>query len=109
MSKTTFSDLYATICIILVLAVSILLWIFTRRLRMRKKHGLRSIPTFQMMKDLLGRITESGQVVHLALGTSGVSDAHMPAVASGLAVLRYLANQGASFGVSPVTTVADPT
>lgn len=109
MDETTYNDLYAIICIALVLLTAVLLWWFTRRLGTRKKHGLRPIPAFKMMKSLLGQVTESGKTIHLGLGTSGISDAHMPALAAGLAVLRYLAKQGAAFGESPVTTVADPT
>ena len=109
MIETTFNDLYAMLLIVLVLVISVCLWWFSRRLHTHKKHGLRPIPAFTMMKSLLGHMTEGGKIVHLALGTAGISEASVPATVSGLAVLRYLANQGASFGVSPVTTVADPT
>lgn len=92
----------------LFLLISLLLWWFVRRARRQKTPALRPISAFKMLRGLLGRVAEDGKVVHLSLGTSGVGGEQTAVVVSGLSVLCYLADQGVPFGVSPITTVADP-
>ncbi|MBN1933211.1 MAG: hypothetical protein JW934_01030 [Anaerolineae bacterium] len=109
MNPISSNSLYMLIRIVAIVLPGLLLWLFMGWARKSGGRTLRPIPAFDAVKGLLGRMAESGRRVHIALGTSGVGDAQMPILACGLAVLRHLARQGASFGASPLTTVADPT
>jgi hypothetical protein len=63
---------------------------------------------FKALQGLLARAAESGQVVHLAMGSSGIGSEETVLASTGLTVLRYLADQGAALGVAPRVTVSDP-
>jgi hypothetical protein len=95
--------------LVLFLLIPLLLWGLIRRVRQRPQYTLRPIPAFDMLRGLLSRVAESGKIVHLSLGTSGLGDDQTAVVVAGLAVLRYLVEQGVSFGAVPTMTVADPT
>jgi len=105
MSVTAHSGITALVILALL---SLFLWWFTRRAREHKGRLLRPIAAFRTLRGLLGRAAESGKVVHLALGSSELGGDQTAVISIGLTVLRYLADQGAAFGVSPVVTVADP-
>lgn len=109
MTPISSDPLYTLIGALVIALCVISLWLSLGWARRTGGRTLRPIPAFDAIKGLLGRMAESGRRVHIALGTSGVGDAHLPILASGLAVLRHLARQGAPFGVSPITTVAEPT
>lgn len=109
MNPISSNSLYTSIGIAVIVLSAALLWLFMGWARRTGGRTLRPIPAFDAIKGLLGRMAESGRRVHIALGTSDVSDAHLPILACGLAVLRHLARQGAAFGVAPITTVAEPT
>ncbi len=109
MIPTFFDPLYALISIAIILLSALLLWWFMARARTQHRRTWRPIPAFDALKGLVGRMAEDGRRVHIALGTGGVGDAQLPILLSGLAVLRYLARQGAPLGVAPLVTVADPT
>jgi hypothetical protein len=98
----------AWIASILVLLVPLLLWWFVRRVRQGKGYPLRRIRAYEALRGVLGQATESGKKVHVTVGSGGIGGDQTVAVSAGLAVLRYLADQGASMGVSPLVTVADP-
>jgi len=91
-----------------ILLCIVLLLFLTWRLRSRKSFPLRPIPAFKTLQGLVGRMAESAKVVHLGLGTSSVHTDQAAMTVTGLTMLRYLAEQGVAFGVSPMTTVADP-
>jgi hypothetical protein len=92
-----------------LLGVPLLLWWFTLRARTHGEFPLRPIAAFQALHGLLGRAAESGKVVHLSLGSSGIGGDQTAVASAGLSVLRYLADQGSAIGISPVVSVADPT
>jgi len=91
-----------------LLLISLLLWWFARRAGRIQGSVLRAIPAFKALHGLLARAAESGQVVHLALGASGLGNEETVIASTGLTVLRYLADQGAALGVAPRVTVSDP-
>jgi len=94
--------------LLLVVLILLLLGWFTRRAQKTTGFPFRPIAAFQALQGLLGRTAESGQKVHLSMGSSGLGDEQTAAASAGLTVLRYMAEQGASFGYSPIVTVADP-
>jgi hypothetical protein len=69
----------------------------------------RPIAAFHALQGLVGRAAESGKLVHFSLGSAGIGGIHTAAVSAGLAVFRYVAEQGAALGCSPIVTVAEPT
>jgi hypothetical protein len=93
---------------VLLLAMPLLLWWFLLYVRRHKNHVLRPIPAFQALRGLLGRTVEEGKRVHVSLGRSGVGGTQTAVASAALDVLHDLADQGASIGVSPIVTVADP-
>ena len=109
MSLTLQNGIITIIGLASLVVMPLLLWWFTHRARRRKTEDLRSIAAFETLHGLLGRAAESGKVVHLSLGRSTMSGEDAAIAAAGLTVLRYLADQGSSLGISPTVTVADPT
>jgi hypothetical protein len=109
MSATPSDGITTVIAFVVLGFAPLLLWWLTLRVRKGKRYVFRRIPAFDALSGLFGMAAEDGKTVHLALGDSGISDAHTAVVSSGLVVLRYLAEQGASLGTAPTVTVADPT
>jgi hypothetical protein len=109
MSVTSRDAITMAIALIALAAIPFLLWWFTWRVRRGAKYVFRRIQAFDALRGLFGMAAEEGKTVHLALGDSGIADAHTAVVSSGLAVLRHLAEQGTSLGTAPTVTVADPT
>jgi hypothetical protein len=108
MSMTSQSQISIAAIWVLLLLVPLLLWWFARRVSRSKVFPLRSIPTFQTLRGLLGRVAESGRLVHFSLGSAALGGDQTAAISAGLTALHYMADQGASFGFSPIVTVADP-
>jgi hypothetical protein len=90
-----------------LLLMLLLLWLFIRRAGRERGFPFRSIAAFEALRGLLSRAAETGQSVHLSLGSAALGGEQTPAISAGLTVLRYLADQGAAFGTSPIITVAD--
>jgi hypothetical protein len=116
--NTTLSGWSTAVAVVLLLGVSWLLWWFTWKARdgrsqdgrpLRRRLPFRRIQAFELLRGFLDIVTERGKVAHLSLGTSGISGDRTATVASGLVLLRYLAERGAAVGASPTVTVADPT
>jgi hypothetical protein len=108
MSPTSHSGMPATVALILFIVMPLLLWWFAWRVGKQRGHTLRPIRALDALRGMLGRAAESGRMVHLSLGSAGLGDEQTAVAATGLSVLRYMADQGAAFGFSPVVTVADP-
>lgn len=70
---------------------------------------LRSIAAYDALRGLFARAVESGQPVHLSLGTSGVGDQFTADTVAALNVLEYLAERGAVSAAPPLVTMAHPT
>lgn len=81
----------------------------TSRVRAGRRVNLRSLAGFDALQGLSARAAESGQTLHVSLGVSGISGEDTAATLAGLTVLDYLAEQGVTFDVPPLVTVADPT
>jgi hypothetical protein len=77
--------------------------------RRRRLPVLRSIPAFDALPGQIGRATESGQKLHLSLGTGGIGGSDTVTSLAGLSVLAHLAEQGVASGTPPLITVSDPT
>jgi len=97
------------IMLVLLLAFLPLLLFFTFRARAGRPSSLRAIPGYTLLKELLGRALETGQSLHLSMGTAGIGGRATAETLAGLAVLEYLVKQPAVGHVSPLVTVADPT
>jgi hypothetical protein len=96
------------VAVLLLTAISLLLWLYTWRARRGTRYPLRRIAAFETLRGFMDTIAERGKRVHLSVGTSGIGGEQTAAVHAGLTVLRYLAERGASLESSPVVTVADP-
>lgn len=70
---------------------------------------LRPLPAFDLLSGMSSRAAESGQALHVGLGTGGISGPDTAISLAGLTVLEYLADQAAVSESRLVVTVADPT
>lgn len=77
--------------------------------RRQRISSLRSIPAFDALPGQIGRAAESGQMLHLSLGTGGIGGSDTVASLAGLSTLAYLAEQGVATDTPPLVTVSDPT
>jgi hypothetical protein len=86
-----------------------LLYFFTGRIAAGYKPALRRIDAFEALKGFTGRAIEAGRTLHLSLGIGSIANETTADSLAGLAVLNYLAEQGAITGVPPTVSMADPT
>jgi hypothetical protein len=121
--NTTLSGWVTAVAVVLLLGVSWLLWWFTWKARdtpsadgashgsgsPRQRFPFRRIQAFEILRGFLDLVAERGKIAHVSLGTGGISGDRTATVASGLVLLRYLAERGAAVNASPTVTVADPT
>lgn len=70
---------------------------------------LRTLSGFRVLPGQQSRAIESGQSLHLSLGTSGVGSGTTATTLAGLTVLESLADEAAATDTPPTVTVADPT
>ncbi len=88
----------------LLIAMLLALLLYQRR---RMPH-LRRIAAFDALPGQIGRAAESGQMLHLSLGTGGVGGSETVSSLAGLSTLAYLADQGVAADTPPLITVSDP-
>ncbi len=93
---------------LIVLVTIVLILLFTRRIQSGRPVHVRAIPSLASLPSLAGKAVESGQTVHVSMGTAGVNDNRTIATLAGLAVLDELADKGCVYGSPPLVTVADP-
>jgi hypothetical protein len=105
---TTLTITTTIIAVLLIVGVSLLLWLYTWRARGGARYPLRRMAAFEAVRGFMDTIAERGKTIHLSVGSAGIGGDQTVAVTSGLAVLRHLAERGASLETSPVVTVADP-
>jgi hypothetical protein len=86
-----------------------LLYYFTGRVTAGYAPALRRIQAFEALKGFTGRAIEAGRALHLSLGVGSVANETTADSLAGLAVLDYLAEQGATTGVPPTVSMSDPT
>jgi hypothetical protein len=89
--------------VLVVLLLALLLY------RRQWRLHLRRIAAFAALPGQIGRATESGQMLHLSLGTGGIGGTKTAASLAALSTLTYLAEQGVAAGAPPLVTISDPT
>lgn len=102
---------WATFSLALGLLALGLVWVWQWLLRRRKKvlTEIRPILAFQNLQDEMKRAVENGKTIHIALGSGGLgSEATITTLAS-LQVVEALVDIAATYDVSPIITVGDPT
>jgi hypothetical protein len=77
--------------------------------RRQRKPRLRAIGAFEALPGQIGRATESGNKIHLSLGTGGIGGSETVASLAALSTLGYLAEQGVATDTPPLITVSNPT
>ncbi len=74
-----------------------------------RRPALRPLAGLEALRGQQSRAIESGQSLHLSLGTSGVGGSNTATTLAGLAILESLADEAAATDTPPTVTVADPT
>ncbi len=92
----------------IVLVALVFLLFFVRRIQGGHQVFLRHIPALDRLPLLMSQAVESGQKIHVSVGTGGLTDSTTASTLAGLAVLDYLAERGCGSGAPPQVTVADP-
>jgi uncharacterized protein DUF6754 len=77
--------------------------------RGRAQPALRTIAAIEKIRMAMPEAAEDGRTVHVALGTSGLSDAGVMQTLAGLDVLDFLSEQSIVSSHAPLVTTADPT
>ena len=85
------------------------LFYFMGRIAAGDRPALRQISAFEAVKESTGRAVEAGRTLHLSLGVGSVANETTADSLAGLTVLDYPAEQGATTGVAPTVSMADPT
>jgi hypothetical protein len=70
---------------------------------------LRAIPAYESLKKLLSRAAETGQAVHVSVGTGGISGVQTADTLAGLYTLEFLADRAANSDIPPLASATDPT
>jgi hypothetical protein len=99
----------SAVALLIVLVSVPLLFYALSRVRAGRKPSLRPLPAFDRLSGVSGRAAESGQLLHVGLGTGGISGPQTAISLAGLKVLEHLADQAAACESCLVVTVADPT
>jgi hypothetical protein len=92
--------------ILIFLVILLLTLLVSQR---RRPPALRSLAAFDALPSQIGRAAESGQMLHLSLGTGGAGGSDTVSSLAGLSALAYLAEQGVATDTPPLVTVSDPT
>jgi hypothetical protein len=85
-----------------------LILFFSRWVRAGNNVYLRRIRSLDGLLHLVSRAVESGQKIHISLGTGRLTDTTTATTLAGLAVLDSIAERGCGSGAAPIVTVADP-
>ncbi len=89
------------------------LFFFMARARAGRRAGkplpLRPLAALEGLQSAIGRAAESGQSLHISLGSGAVGEASTAESLAGLLVLDYLAGEAATYDTHPIVTVASPT
>ena len=91
-----------------VIVMLVLILLFTRWIKSGREIHLRPIPALDDLPNLVNQAVESGQQIHVSIGTGGITGTTTAATLAGLAVLEHIAEQGSAAGAPPMVTVADP-
>lgn len=77
--------------------------------RSASRPRLRQIPAYDSLKKLLSRAAETGQQVHVSVGTAGIAGTRTAETMAGLYTLEFLADRSANSDIPPLVTTTDPT
>jgi hypothetical protein len=96
---------------IVLLLLSILVLVGVTMLRRQGRLGLpvRELTALETLRQELGRATESGKPMHLALGSGALGSGDTITSLAGLQTLEWLVDAAVSYDVPPIVTVGDPT
>lgn len=99
----------SAIAALLVLLSVPLLYFALLRIRAGHRPHLRPMPAFDALLGMSSQAAESGQAVHVGLGTGGIAGPDTAVSLAGLTALEHLADQAARCESRLIVTVADPT
>lgn len=91
-----------------VIVMLVLILLFTRWIRSGRQVHLRPISALGDLPNLVSRSVESGQQIHVSVGTGGITGTTTATTLAGLVVLDQIARHGSAAGEAPIVTVADP-
>lgn len=98
---------WALLVVLSGLAVLIAVTVLQRR---REVAGpVREIHALSELRDELKQAAESGQPLHIALGSGGLGSVETASSLAGLQLLEGLSDAAVSYDVPPIVTVGDPT
>jgi hypothetical protein len=102
-------SIYQLIGIIVIVAFVGLVIFFRTRIRGGASFRLRPIPAYDLIKRQAGQAVETGQRLHLSMGTGGIGGPDTIVSLAALPILGVLADPVAIQDAPPIVTVADPT
>lgn len=91
-----------------VIVMLFLILLFTHWVKSGREIHLRPIPALDDLPNLVSQAVESGQQIHVSVGTGGITGTMTAATLAGLVVLDHIAERGSAAGAAPMVTVADP-
>ncbi len=94
--------------IVILVFIGLMLF-FWARIRRGASFHLRPIPAYDLIRRQLGQAVETGQRLHLSMGTGGVGGTDTAVSLAAWPVLGLLADPVTSLDAPPIVTVADPT
>jgi len=100
------ADLAALVMLLLFLPLFVL---FTARAKAGKRFPLRAISAFARLKHLVSQATESGQPIHVGLGSGSLGSEATAEATMGLTVFEYVARHAAASNQAILGTTAEPT
>jgi hypothetical protein len=102
------SEQQALMLVLLLITLPLLL-LFTSQVRAGARPSLRPIRAFGHLRGLIGRGAETGQPVHVSLGTGGIADSSAVESLAAVTLLEHIAGQSTASGTPLIVTVSDPT
>ena len=81
----------------------------TLRAWRRRPFAIRALPAVQRVRAAVGRAMETGEQVHVTLGSGGLGDLNTADTLAGLSLVSYLARRGAQAEIPVQVRVAEPT
>src|SRR6186997_2276727 len=102
-------DLQAAMLAVFVPFLVPFFYLLYRAPRATSRPRLRAIPAYDSLKKVVSRAAETGEAVHVSVGTAGISGAQTADTMAGLYTLEYLADRAANSDVPPLVTGTDPT
>lgn len=77
--------------------------------RSTSRPTLRAIPAYDALKKILSRAAETGQAVHVSVGTASIAGPRTAETMAGLYTLEFLGDRAANSDIPPLVTVTEPT